>query len=288
MELEYSDQNSRRSKVYIAVGAIIALVVAATVFFALQASKLAPAADVEMRTVVVAAADIAARTPITEADVTTREVPADPTNAQAFTSVDQAIGRVTGVPVASGQLVGPTVLASTAEGMTYSILAPGEAFDPEGPDWRAVSVNVPASNAVGGTLASGQLVDLIVTMPLNPATEEEAPADEEPPADEGADGEDADDEGAIMSGPSTKVTLQSLPILFRDGDIYILRADLETAEKIAELVASGGHFTFVLRLEEDERTADTEGSTIDQLVEEYEFPLPRAIEEDTQPPAAGN
>ena len=284
MELEYSDKNSRRSKVYMGVGVIVALVVAATVFFALQASRLAPATDVEMRTVVVAAADIAARTPIAEADVTTREVPADPTNAHAFTSVDQAIGRVTGVPVASGQLVGPTDLASTAEGMTYSILAPGEAFDPEGPDWRAVSVNVPASNAVGGTLASGQLVDLIVTMPLNPATEEEqAPADEEPPADE-----DADSEGAIMSGPSTKVTLQSLPILFRDGDIYILRADLETAEKIAELVASGGHFTFVLRLEEDERTADTEGSTIDQLVEEYGFPLPRAIEEDTQPPAAGN
>lgn len=282
MELEYSDKNSRRSKVYIAVGVIIALVVAATVFLALQSSRLAPAADVEMRTVVVAAADIAARTPITEADVTTREVPADPTNAHAFTSVDEAIDRVTGMPVASGQLIGPTVLASTAEGMTYSILAPGEAFDPEGPDWRAVSVNVPASNAVGGTLASGQLVDLIVTMPLNPETEE-APADEEPPAEEDADGE-----AAIMSGPSTKVTLQSLPILFRDGDIYILRADLGTAEKIAELVASGGHFTFVLRPEQDERTADTEGSTIDQLVEEYGFPLPRAIEEDTESPAAGN
>jgi Flp pilus assembly protein CpaB len=277
VELEYSDKNSRRSKVYIAVGVIVALVVAATVFFALQASRLAPAADVEMRTIVVAAADIAARTPITEADVTTREVPADPTNAHAFTSVDEAIGRVTGVPVGSGQLVGQTVLASTSEGMTYSILAPGEAFDPDGPDWRAVSVNVPASNAVGGTLASGQLVDLIVTMPLNPEAGEEAPADE-----------DADDEAAIMSGPSTKVTLQSLPILFRDGDIYILRADLGTAEKIAELVASGGHFTFVLRPEEDERTADTEGSTIDQLVEEYGFPLPRAIEEDTESPAAGN
>jgi Flp pilus assembly protein CpaB len=283
VELEYSDKNSRRSKVYIAVGVIVALVVAATVFFALQASRLAPAADVELRTVVVAAADIAARTPITEADVTTRELPADPTNAHAFTSVDEAIGRVTGGPVASGQLMGPTVLASTAEGMTYSILAPGEAFDPNGPDWRAVSVNVPASNAVGGTLASGQLVDLIVTMPLNPATGEEAPEEEE-----AADDEEADDEGPLMSGPSTKVTLQSLPILFRDGDIYILRADLETVEKIAELVASGGHFTFVLRPEEDERTAETEGSTIDQLVEEYGFPLPRAIEGETQSPAAGN
>lgn len=41
MELEYSDRNSRRSKIYIAVGIIVALVVAATVYVALQASGLA-------------------------------------------------------------------------------------------------------------------------------------------------------------------------------------------------------------------------------------------------------
>ena len=193
-------------------------------------------------------------------------MPADPTNATAFTSVDQAIGRVTGIPLSTGQLVGPTALASTTEGMTYSILAPGEVFDPDGPDWRAVSVTIPPSNAVGGTLAIGQRVDLIVTMPINPELGQELPPEEEP------------EEEPVMSGPSTKVTLQSLPILFRDGDIYILRADLDTAEKIAELAASGGHFTFVLRPQEDERTADTDGSTIDLLIEEYGFPLPRPIE----------
>ena len=40
MELEYSDKNSRRSKVYIGVGVIVALLVAATVYLALQANGL--------------------------------------------------------------------------------------------------------------------------------------------------------------------------------------------------------------------------------------------------------
>jgi hypothetical protein len=78
-----------------------------------------------------------------------------------------------------------------------------------------------------------------------------------------------------------------MTILFRDGDIYILRADLATAEKIAELTAAGGTFTLALRPDQDDRTADTEGSTIDMLIEEYEFPVPRPPEFDDSP-SAGN
>jgi hypothetical protein len=68
-----------------------------------------------------------------------------------------------------------------------------------------------------------------------------------------------------------------------------VRSDLETAEKIAELVAVGGTFTMVLRPAEDDRTADTEGSTIDRLVEEFGFPVPEPFEVDAPPSAdAGN
>jgi Flp pilus assembly protein CpaB len=277
VELEYSDRNHRRSKVYMAAGIVAALLVAGIVFVALQATRLGQPAEVEMRTVVVAAAEIAGRQPITETDVTTREIPADPTNQHAFTSVDQAIGRVSSAPLSIGQLVGPSALASTTEGMTYSLLAPGEEFDPSGPDWRAVSVTVPAASAVGGTLTPGQSVDLIVTMPINPEPTTDGETAEEPEAGL----------ASVMSGPSTKVTLQAMSLLFRDGDIYILRADLETAEKIAELTAAGGTFTMALRHGEDDRTADTEGSTIDRLIEEYDFPLPRTIETD-EPVSAGN
>jgi Flp pilus assembly protein CpaB len=263
VELEYSDKNSRRSKVYIVVGVIIALLVAATVFVALQASGLTGDREVEMRDVVVAVREIPSRKAIEEGDVNVRSVPADPTNETAFASLDEVLGRVVGVPVATGQLLTRNVLASTTEGQTFSILEPGQEFDPEGPDLRAVSVTVADGNAVAGTLVAGQRVDLIVTMAINP----EVGAGEDPTAEEG-------EPAAFLPGPSTKVTLQSMTILARNGSIYILRADVATAEKIAELTAAGGVFTMVLRPEEDDRTAETEGSTIDTLIEEFDFPVP--------------
>jgi Flp pilus assembly protein CpaB len=261
VELEYSDKNSRRSKVYIGVGVIVALLVAATVYLALQASGLAGDREVEMRPVVVAALDIPARKAIEEADVVVRNVVADPTNEGAFTSLDQVLGRVAGVPVSSGELISANTLASTTEGSTFSIFAPGEEWDPNGPDVRAVSLTVADANAVAGLLVPGQSVDLIVTMPINPEIGQTA---------EGAEAQAAE----FVAGPSTKVTLQSVTILSRNGGVYIVRADLETAEKIAELQAVGGVFTMALRPEEDDRTAETEGSTVDRLIEEFGFPVP--------------
>lgn len=264
MELEYTNKNSRRSKMYIGVGLVVALLVAATVYLALQAANITGEVDVEMRTVVVAVNEIPSRQPIAEGDVTTREVAADPTNDDAFESVDEVIGRLPSIPVSPGQLLSANVLASTTEGQTFSILGPGESFDAEGPDLRAVSVTVEDGNAVAGTLAPGQRVDLIVTMSINPTADQPQADPAEPPE--------------FVAGPSTKVTMQSMTILARHESIYILRADLATAEKIAELTAAGGVFTLVLRPEQDDRDAQTDGSTIDRLIDEFEFPIPEPPE----------
>jgi Flp pilus assembly protein CpaB len=271
VELEYSDKNSRRSKVYIAVGVIVALLVAATVYIALQASGLTDQGEVEMRQVVVAAAEIPGRKTIEEADVVMRNVPVDPINETAFTSIDEVLGRVVSVPVGTGQLLTPNLLASTEAGATFSILRPGEEFDPSMPDLRAVSMTVPDDRAVGGTLQPGQPVDLIATLNVQPATEEGQPSE---PAPSEAPAPAPDGTGSRVPGPSTKTTLQQLDILVRNGTLYILRTDLATAEKITELQAAGAQFTLVLRAAEDERSAETEGSTLDRLLEEFEFPVP--------------
>jgi Flp pilus assembly protein CpaB len=261
VELEYSDKNSKRSKVYIAAGLVMALMVAGIVFVALQASGLTKAKDVTMREVVVAARDIASRKPIEEGDLLMRTVVADTTNESAFTRIDQVLGRVSGVTIPTGQMVTQNMLAASTKGQAYSILEPGEKFDPEGPDLRAVSISVPDEKAVAGTLVPGQLVDLIVTMAINPEIGQSA-----------RQASKTQDE--FIPGPSTKVTLQSLTILARNGGLYILRTDLTTAEKITELTAAGGQFTFVLRADVDGRTAKTDGSTIDTLIDEYGFPVP--------------
>ena len=71
MELEYSDKNSKRSKVYIFVGVLMALMVAGIVFVALQASVLTKGTDVVMREVVVAIRDIPSRKPMAPSSSTT-------------------------------------------------------------------------------------------------------------------------------------------------------------------------------------------------------------------------
>ena len=269
MELEYSDKNSRRSKLYIGVGLIVALLVAGTVFIALQASQQLVSRDAEMRSVVVASRDIPARKAIEEGDVSVRTVPADPTNETAYASLEEVVGRVTGSAVAGGQLITRSVLASVTEGQTFSILDPNETFDPNGPDLRAVSLTVEAANAVAGTLVPGQVVDLIVTMAINPEvglTPEEA----------------STQQSEFIPGPSTKVTLQAMTILARNGDIYIVRTDVATAEKIAQLQAVGGVFTMALRPEVDDRLAETDGSTSDQLIEEFGFPVPEPPDLETR------
>ncbi len=272
MELEYSNRNTRRSKVYIAVGVIVALLVAATVFIALQASGLTATDEVVLRDVVVATREIASRKPIEEGDVALRSVPVDPTNETAFTSIDEVLGRVTGVPVATDQLLTRHMLASTTSGQAFSILEPGSSFDPSGPDLRAVSVSVSDERAVGGTLQAGQIVDLIVTMAINPEVGQ-APEEAEATTQQ------------FLPGPSTKVTLQRMTVLARNGAVYILRTDLATAEKVTELTAAGGQFSMALRADEDDRTAETEGSTIDRLVDEFGFPIPLPLE---FPPSAAS
>lgn len=267
MEYEYTDRHRRRSTLYIVVGVFAALVVGAIVLVTLQASPLL-AEPVEMRVVVVAAQDIAARKPIEEGDVVTRSVAADPTNDSAYTLIEDVLGRVSSVPILAGQLVTRNALASTSAGQSYAILEAGETFDPNGPDLRAVSVSVPDDRAVAGTLTPGQRVDLLVTLAINPeigVVVEEPAASAEPAAGEAA---------PFIAGPSTKVTLQMLTVLARNGSIYILRTDLATAERIAELAAAGGQFTLALRADEDVRTAETTGSTLDMLLAEFGFPIP--------------
>jgi Flp pilus assembly protein CpaB len=261
VELEYTDKNSKRSKLYIAVGLVIALIVGGVVFVALRASGLTDTAKVEMRSVVVAARDIAARKPIEEGDVVMRTVPADPTNASAFGRIDEVLNRISGVPIATDDLVTRNSLASATSGQAYSILDAGVKFDPNGPDLRAVSVSVPDDRAVAGTLQPGQRVDLIVTMAINPQL--------------GQTSQEAQKAQAkFVPGPSTKVTIQELTLLARNGTIYIVRTDLATAEKIAELTAAGGQFTMALRPDQDDRTAKTTGSTIDTLIDEFKFRVP--------------
>ena len=266
-------RSRRRAKLIIAAGVVLALVAGFTVFALLQRGGTNPAEQgTPMRDVVIAVQDITQRQPIEAAHVAVRSVPADDTNVHALVNPADVIGRVSHVPIPAGQVITSNLLASTATNGFE--VGGGEEPDPNGPHLRAVSVMVPADRAAGGTIDAGQRVDLIVTLPIENVAET---------AETEATGDAAT---TALAGPSTKTTLQNVTVLSRESDIYILNADIAMAEEIAETQAAGGQFTLVLRPDGDDRTAETGGSTLDDLIERYNFPIPEPANPNGGNPAA--
>ncbi len=112
----------------------------------------------------VAVKQIPARKPIEATDVTVREVPIDPTNAEGvFTDPTKVIGLIPGVSILEGQPIYANFLASQAQGGQFSILQPGETVAPDSETWRAVSLTVPDDRSVGGLVRPGDTVDVFVT-----------------------------------------------------------------------------------------------------------------------------
>jgi len=258
MEMEYKDP-SRRGKVILILGVVLAVAAGAAAFFLInQAQQQAGQGELQRVAVVVATRDIPARKPIEAEDVTIREVPIDPTNERGVaTDVLSVIGRVLAVPALQGQMVTTNMLASTASGGQFSILDPTETVAPDSEAWRAVSMTVPDDRAVAGLLQPNQVVDVIVTATVNV------------PAGLAADG--------FYTDKSTKITYQNMIILAKAGSLYIVKATLAVAEEITHLQASGtAQFSMVLRPEQDIRYADasTLGATTNLFIERYGLPVP--------------
>jgi len=257
-ELEFRD-HGRRGKWIIIVGVVLALAAGGGGFFLLtQAQQQAATQGLPMVAVVVAAREIPARKPIEAGDVALRTVPQDVTNAAAFTTIEEVVGRISGVTVPTGQLVTKNLLASTAAGGQFSILGPDASIAPDSPYLRAVSLNVPDDRAVGGLLQPGQTVDVFITVTVNVP-------------------QDVADTGRLYTDKSTKLTYQDVPILARSGTFYIVRVTETMAEEISHLQASGtATFSLALRPPEDTRPVDVTGlgETTNRVIDEYGLPIP--------------
>jgi Flp pilus assembly protein CpaB len=260
--MEYKDP-SRRGRYIVIVGVILAVVAGGAAFYLInQAQQQAGQAGLQKVAVVVALQTIPARKIIEPTDVTVREVPIDPTNAQGIVSTpDLVIGRVPSVTVLEGQMVTTNLLASSAEGGQFSVLRPDETVAPDSPEWRAVSLTVPDDRAVGGLLTPNQTVDVFVTASVNVLTN----------SDTGI-GEDG-----YYTDKSTKVSYQNMVILAKSGTFYVLRAPIDVAEEISHLQASGAAaFSLALRPDVDTRQVDasTLGTTTNRVIIRYGLPIP--------------
>jgi Flp pilus assembly protein CpaB len=257
-ELEFRD-HGRRGRWIIIAGVVLALVAGGGGFFLLsQAQQEAATQGLPMISVVVAAREIPARKPIETGDVALREVPQDVTNAAAFTTAEEVVGRISGVTIPTGQLVTKNLLASVAAGGQFSVLGPDATIAPDSPHLRAVSLNVPDDRAVGGLIEPGQTVDVFVTVTVNVPQE-------------------LAEKGRLYTDKSTKLTYQDVPILAKSGTFYIVRVSETMAEEISHLQASGtATFSLALRPPEDTRTVDATGlgETTNRIIDEYDLPIP--------------
>jgi len=267
MEMEYRD-SSRRGKLIIALGLVLALVAGATSFFLLsQASKTSSQAPQQKTTVLVAAKDIAARTPVLAGDVAVREVTLDAASqVGVLTKPEDLLGKVLAVPVLTGQPIYATMIASASSASGFSILGPTETVGPDSENWRAVSVTIPDDRAVAGLLQPGQTIDLIMTATINV------------PAPFSSAGYYAD--------ASTKVTYQNVVILAKVGTSYIIRCALSVAEEIDHVAATGtAQFSAALRPDQDVRYVDVTnlGASTNRILQKYGLPWPVIYPQESGP-----
>ena len=262
MEMEYKDP-SKRGRWIVVIGVVLALAAGGAAFFLInQAQQQAGQGTLQKVAVVVATRVIPARKPIEADDVTVREIPLDPTNAQGIVSTpDKLIGRVLAVTVLQDQMVTTNMLASEVTGGQFSILGPDETVGPDSEAWRAVALTVPDDRAVGGLIQPGMTVDVFISATVNVP-------------------QDLLSSGKYYTDKATKITYQNMEILAKTGSAYIVKATLAVAEEITHLQASGNAmFSFALRPDSDVRFADASklGETTNLIIERYGLPIPQTF-----------
>jgi Flp pilus assembly protein CpaB len=265
MEMEYKD-TSRRGRIIIILGVLLALIAGGTSFFLInQAQQSAGQGPLEKVAIIVAARDIAARTPIQAADLAIRDVPVDAVSqAGIISKPDILLGAVLAIPLSAGQPIYANMILAASGGSGFSILGPNETVGPSSEAWRAVSITIPDDRAVAGTLVAGQTIDIFMTATIN------VPGSS-PGAGPAASGT------LYESGQSTKITYQNVTILARTGSFYIIRCSLAVAEEIEHMLATGSvTFSAALRPNQDVRYVDVTklGATTNRILQKYGLPFP--------------
>jgi Flp pilus assembly protein CpaB len=259
MEMEYKD-TSRRGKVVIIVGVVLAIVAGGAAFYLIQqAQQNAGRGEAQLVDVVVAAQVIPARTPIQPGAVEVRKIPLDDaTQVGIVTDPAQLTGKVLAISVVVGQPIYSNMIATASGSSGIVILGPEETIAPDSPAWRAISITIPDERAVAGLLTPGQSIDIFMTATIS------VPTSNEPV-------------GIYYTDMATKITYQDMVILGRAGTQYILKASLPVAEEILHLLATATvQFSAALRPVQDVRFVDVSklGASTNRILQKYGLPFP--------------
>ena len=257
------DGSRRRARLILIVGVALALVAGVGTFVYASGAKSDTPVAVPTVAVLVAAREIPAKTTLTAADVKLQEFNLDAKPALAMTTADQALGKITIQSISVGEPILPTKFADPKNPsfvvIPASFIGPDGAPTPNSPNYRAMSITVPDQNAVGGTVAVGDTVDLMFTFQFDPSLRLQRPTPQ--------------------MGPdfSAKIILERLPILARLATVYTIRVDALTAERIGYLQSAGGQLAFLLRAPKDERASGSTGATFGDIYTNFKIKIPEKI-----------
>ena len=227
------DGSRRRARLILIVGVALALVAGVGTFVYASGAKSDQPVAVPTVAVLVAAREIPAKTTLTSADVKLQEFNVDAKPASAMTKADDALGKITIQSISVGEPILPTKFADPKNPsfvvMPASFIGADGAPVPNSPNFRAMSITVSDANAVGGSVLVGDLVDLVFTMQFDPQSKLQRPTP------------------VMTLDFSSKIILERLPILARLANVYTIRVDALTAERITYLQSAGGQLAFLLR-----------------------------------------
>lgn len=221
------------ARILLALGVIIAVVAGAGTYLYAVAARTAPPTETTMVDVLVAARDIEARSALGSSDVKVVQLPRDAAPANALHDATGTAGLITTVRLSANEPVLPTKIALAGSEGTIAVLPPGQTVATSAA-FRAMSVNIPDSQAAGGLIETGDHIDILYTLSVIDPTKPD------------------------FIG---RIVLQDIPVLAKTLTVYTLRVDAATAERIAALQASGGTLQLLLRAPGDARSAGTAGAS---------------------------
>ena len=140
----------RTQRLVLWAGVICGLIAAILVFVI-----VARAGDSEgdgTRTVVVAKQDILAQSHLVADMLEVKTLPEDEIDSEAFTARSQVVDRITGMAIAAGEQILPTMVSNKAGDSLIFKIAPGK---------RAVSIEVKEAITAGGNVQPGDTVDVV-------------------------------------------------------------------------------------------------------------------------------
>ncbi len=257
------DGSKRRARLILIIGVVLALFAGAGTFFYASSAQTQTTPVVPTTPVLVAAREIPAKTTLTAADLKVQQYNVDAKPAAALIKAEDAVGKITVEAISVGEPILPTKFADPKN--PAFVVIPASALDANGniksdtPNYRAMSITVPDANAVGGTLQPGDIVDIMFTLNFDPVKFIQRPTPQE------------------TVDFSAKIILERVTILARQTNIYTIRTDAATAERLAYLQSSGGQIAFLLRAPKDERASGTTGTTFSGVYQTFHLQVPEKI-----------